>query len=59
MTEHTKDSDCTVDPTTNLCTICQVEHLDPCLDCGQRAYHKSDCPQCGTDDTRVFACNTF
>ena len=41
--EHTKDSDCTVDPATNLCTGCGVEHGEPCFQCGGRGFHTNDC----------------
>lgn len=40
---HTKDSDCTVDPTTHLCTVCGVEHGEPCPRCGARGFHKNGC----------------
>lgn len=45
--EHTKDSDCTVDPETLLCIECGVMH-DPgslCQDCGGCGFHKETCPQ--------------
>lgn len=43
--EHSKDSDCTVDPETGECVECHVWHDDPCPDCGGRGFHKEDCPQ--------------
>ncbi len=42
--EHEQDADCTVDPETNLCVVCGVEHAEPCPDCGGRGFHKPDCP---------------
>lgn len=59
--QHTQDSDCIdhIDPETNLCTVCHVEHNDPCVDCGQRAYHKPDCPRMDPEDNRVFGSQTF
>jgi len=44
MKNHSKDSDCTVDPETGCCTVCGVEHGEPCPECGMRAYHSKDCP---------------
>lgn len=41
--EHSKDSDCTVDPRTSACTECGAGHADPCLFCSQRAYHSDWC----------------
>lgn len=43
--EHTKDSDCTVDPETLLCFECGVMHDEEgCYDCGGRGFHKPTCP---------------
>ena len=42
-TMHEQDCDCTVDPETNCCTVCGVEHSDPCDVCGGRGFHKFDC----------------
>lgn len=41
---HTRDTDCTVDPRTRVCTDCGAEHADPCDFCEGRAYHLPDCP---------------
>ena len=41
MSEHTKDSDCTV--VDGLCIICHVGHDDPCPDCGGQAFHNPGC----------------
>jgi len=41
--EHEKDSDCTIDPKTDLCVGFGVIHGDVCTDCGQRGYHRPDC----------------
>ena len=41
---HTKDSDCTVDPTTLCCSLCGVSHSDPCGHCKGAGFHKEDCP---------------
>ena len=40
---HSQDSDCTVNPETNCCYGCGVEHGDPCPVCGGRGYHRADC----------------
>ena len=40
---HTKDSDCTVDPETMLCSECGVDHSDSCPDCGGWGFHKDAC----------------
>jgi hypothetical protein len=50
MTDHVKDSDCTVDQATNLCTGCGVEHGEPCPACGRRAFHRDGCPVLGEYD---------
>lgn len=42
---HTRDSDCTVDPDTNACTVCWVEHGPECPDCGRAAYHERGCSE--------------
>ena len=47
-TPHTKDADC-VRPTecaqdgSWVCPVCRVLHGEPCDDCGERAFHSSDC----------------
>ena len=43
LVEHTRDSDCTVDPETNLCSICGVEYSEPCIECGGHAFHLEGC----------------
>jgi hypothetical protein len=43
--EHSRDSDCTVDPKTDSCKTCGVYHGDPCPRCGGRGFHK---PKCST-----------
>lgn len=43
QTPHTQDSDCTVNPRTLLCTVCDVDHSGTCSDCGARAFHKPGC----------------
>lgn len=40
---HTKDSDCTVDTKTNLCTGCGADHSEPCPECGRKAFHTATC----------------
>lgn len=46
MTEHTKDSDCTVDPETGLCIECGVCHtLGDCPECGGKGYHVDGCSE--------------
>lgn len=40
---HNKDTDCTVDPETDLCTGCGVEHGAPCYHCRARAFHLAGC----------------
>jgi hypothetical protein len=43
--EHTKDSDCAVNPANDCCTTCGVMHGDACARCGQHAFHADDCPE--------------
>ena len=38
--KHTQDSDCSVDPVTDLCTVCGVHHGEPCEHCGGRGFHR-------------------
>jgi hypothetical protein len=44
---HSTDADCAghIDPETDTCRICRVDHGDPCQDCGGRGYHADDCPE--------------
>lgn len=46
MSEHTKDSDCTVGD-DGLCIECGVDHSDPCENCGGAGFHKPDCISIG------------
>ena len=39
---HSQDSDCTVGA-DGLCTVCGVEHGDPCGTCGCRGFHNPAC----------------
>ena len=41
---HVDDSQCTVDPSTNCCKVCGVEHGDPCPACHGRAFHSKERP---------------
>ncbi len=41
---HTKDEDCTLDP-TGTCTVCGVLHGTPCPACGGRGFHREGCPE--------------
>ena len=41
--EHSKDSDCTVDPETMLCTVCGVDHSESCPVCDGHGFHAVDC----------------
>jgi len=41
--EHSQDSDCVLDG-TDTCIECGVYHGDPCVKCGGRGFHKTDCP---------------
>ena len=42
---HSKDSDCDVNPETNACRQCGVDHSGaPCADCGAVAFHAPGCP---------------
>ena len=43
MSEHTKDSDCKVNPNTGTCEVCGVYHGDACPFCGGRGFHKPLC----------------
>ncbi|KAA6459606.1 hypothetical protein DYQ86_15925 [Acidobacteria bacterium AB60] len=40
---HNSDGDCVVDPETNCCSECGVEHGDPCPECGKKAFHAESC----------------
>jgi hypothetical protein len=43
--KHTSDNQCTVDPTTNTCTVCGVEHGAPCPECSGRGFHAAGCTE--------------
>lgn len=43
MATHTKDSDCTIDPETDLCTGCGAKHGAPCYHCRAHAFHRPGC----------------
>jgi hypothetical protein len=43
LDQHEKDTDCTVDPETMICTVCLVDHSDPCPDCKGRGFHRPTC----------------
>lgn len=40
---HTADEHCTVDPDTELCSICGARHGMPCEECSGRAFHSPGC----------------
>jgi hypothetical protein len=40
---HVKDSDCTVDPGNDYCSVCGVLHGEPCSDCGGKGFHQYEC----------------
>ncbi len=42
---HSKDSDCTVDPKTECCTRCGVHHGEACPACAGRGFHNPGCPR--------------
>ncbi len=41
--DHMRNEDCTVDPGTYCCSICDVSHGDPCAECGGRGFHRDSC----------------
>lgn len=41
---HTRDADCTLDPSGESCVYCGVYHGDPCPACGGRGFHDPRCP---------------
>ncbi len=42
-TAHAKQEDCTVDPNTECCSTCGVDHSRECPDCHKRGYHSDTC----------------
>ena len=42
--DHTKDSDCDVNPETMMCRECGVYHGLHCMACGGGGFHAPDCP---------------
>ena len=51
MTAHTRDTDCDVDPATDSCRTCSVDHSGECGRCKGRGYHVTGCPE--IDDFHV------
>jgi len=45
VAEHTQDSDCSVDPATDSCRGCGVDHSAKCYLCAGRGFHKPGCPE--------------
>ena len=43
--EHTQDADCTIDPDTDSCEHCGVDHSGDCPDCQGKGFHADSCPQ--------------
>ncbi len=43
LSDHQKDSDCTVNPETLMCDGCGVDHSEECPDCGGRGFHQNEC----------------
>jgi hypothetical protein len=43
MRQHTSDEQCTVDPQTDLCSECGVDHSATCRECSGRGFHKPGC----------------
>jgi hypothetical protein len=44
-TSHKQDTDCTLSPQTDCCTVCGVLHGDPCPECKGRGYHNTGCSE--------------
>jgi hypothetical protein len=42
-TMHLRDEDCAVDPETDCCSICGVDHSGQCPICGGRGFHRFGC----------------
>lgn len=40
---HERDTDCTVDPETECCRECGVDHSNACETCGGRGFHRETC----------------
>lgn len=45
VNDHTKDSDCTVDPETQCCIYCGVWHGEECPECKGRGFHNEGCSE--------------
>jgi hypothetical protein len=43
--QHTKESDCEVDPETGLCRGCGVDHSEECPECHGHGYHQDGCTE--------------
>lgn len=42
--DHRHDEDCDVDPETDACRVCGVDHSGPpCRDCGRVGFHRVGC----------------
>lgn len=42
---HFRDEDCTINPKTQCCTQCGVDHSTACLKCYGRGFHRLGCPE--------------
>jgi hypothetical protein len=42
---HVQDSDCTIDPAIDTCSVCGVDHSGECARCHGRGYHTGECPR--------------
>lgn len=43
MADHARDEHCSINGDTDCCTVCGVDHSQPCRDCGGGGFHSCDC----------------
>lgn len=57
--EHTKDSDCAPFLVDNSCSLCHVDHTNPCTFCQRRGFHHPDCRLADGNEEKPLVATIF